>query len=394
MEQVKAVRAVDEDKGSSEGQVRSRLRFFAAAMQAALCERDTEINALLAAALAGEHVLLLGPPGTAKSTLARLFCEGIHGADYFQWLLTKFSAPEELFGPLSLQGLKRDKYQRVATGKMPEAHVVFLDEIFKANSAILNAMLTALEERVWHDDGTTKQLPLLTAVGASNELPQDDSLGALYDRFLVRLWVAPIRAEASFRAILTRSLPAIPAHVGITLDDWHQARREVAEVELSEEVVARMWELRRKLEHEGTVASDRRWFKCAKLVRAAAWLEGDTVATTDHMPVLAEALWNVPDERIKVTRAVAEFANPQVMQAQELYDAIAAHMDALPAEDAPGYVQQVVTANREIKVCAAKLQELEDKATGSSKKKVERMRMDLDKRAKAVREAARKALGV
>src|SRR5262249_8007401 len=122
-------------------------------LNSAFAEREREIRGLLLALLAREHVLLLGPAGTGKSALANCACAAIHGATFFQWLLTRFSSPEEMFGPVSLDGLKNDRFRRIPTGKLPEAHVAFLDEIFKANSAVLNSLLTALNERAFDNDG-------------------------------------------------------------------------------------------------------------------------------------------------------------------------------------------------------------------------------------------------
>jgi MoxR-like ATPase len=143
------------------------------------------IDGALAAVLAGEHVLLLGPPCTAKSALARAIAQAFGGA-YFARLLTKFSTPEELFGAISLRALEQDHYARITTGKLPEAEFAFIDEVFKANSAILNALLAVVNERVFHNDGQPVACPLVTMSGASNELPEGKDLEALFDRFLVR----------------------------------------------------------------------------------------------------------------------------------------------------------------------------------------------------------------
>src|SRR6266508_697306 len=160
-------------------------------------ERREVIDGALCAVLAGEHVLLLGPPGTAKSALVRAIAQAF-GGTYFERLLTKFSTPEELFGPISLAALEKDRYSRVVTGKLPEAHFAFADEVFKANSAILNSLLTAMNERLFHNDGAPTQMPLVALFGASNELPDGKELEALFDRFLLRFDVQYLLRPSSF----------------------------------------------------------------------------------------------------------------------------------------------------------------------------------------------------
>ena len=166
-----------------------------------LLERETAIEAALLALLTGEHLLLLCPPGTAKSLMVRSICERIAGAVCFERLLTRFSTPEEIFGPLSLSALENDQYRRFTAGTLIDAHLGFIDECYKANSSILNSLLGIMNERIYHEAGQTISLPLLLLMGASNETPEDDSLAALHDRFLLRITVPYLASDDSLRWI-------------------------------------------------------------------------------------------------------------------------------------------------------------------------------------------------
>src|ERR1700723_1726364 len=165
-------------------------------------ERIDLIDGAIVAMLSANHVLIIGPPGTAKSMLCDELCRRIEGANYFQWLLTKFSTPEEIFGAVSLKGLEEDDYRRVTMHKLPEAHIAFLDEIFKANSSILNALLTVINERVFHNGRERVTVPLITMFGASNELPDEEELTALFDRFMLRFMVDYIGEDFRFLKML------------------------------------------------------------------------------------------------------------------------------------------------------------------------------------------------
>src|SRR5213082_2172939 len=150
--------------------------------------RDEVIDLTALAVVAGEHLFLYGPPGTAKSALVRQFASAVHGR-YFEYLLTRFSEPNEVFGPIDLARLREGTVATVTTGMLPEGEFVFLDELFNANSAILNNLLTVLNERVYRRGAETHRLPLLSLFSASNHLPDDDALRPLFACFLLRYYV-------------------------------------------------------------------------------------------------------------------------------------------------------------------------------------------------------------
>ena len=163
-------------------------------LNVSLIEREEVVRAAIVALLARQHLVILGPPGTAKSALVDEIARRIGpqtgaGLQIFNYLMTRFTTPEELFGPVSVSGLKKDEYRRITAGKLVEAEIVFLDEIFKASSAILNALLKIVNERVFNNGNQEIPIPLISLFGASNELPQGNDLEALWDRFLLRIRV-------------------------------------------------------------------------------------------------------------------------------------------------------------------------------------------------------------
>src|SRR5215216_1497888 len=197
---------------------REKLAAIERELGAEILEREDVVRSMVLALIAGEHVLLLGPPGTAKSRLASSLCGRISGASYFYVCLNRFSLPDEVFGPLRLSALREDRFERNTQGMLPEAEVAFVDEVFKSNSAVLNGMLPILNERVYKNGASATPGPLQMAVCASNEMPEDrEELAALYDRLLVRHLVLPIRDERSFEAVLLRRMryasPPLPRPV-------------------------------------------------------------------------------------------------------------------------------------------------------------------------------------
>lgn len=266
-----------------------------------LVERSVEAKLLLLAALSGEHLFLLGPPGTAKSLLARrlaLVCQG----RFFERLLTRFSVPEEVFGPLSLKALENDELLRKVEGFLPAADVAFLDEVFKANSSILNALLTLLNERVFDNGGSRVNVPLWCAVAASNELPESDELDALFDRFLLRREVPRVSDDLVpdfLRSALVESADSAPSSVLntplLTEADSEQARSAAASVDFPDHLLQMVADLRTFLRDKAeppAYISDRRIAKAVRLIRLAAYAAGGKVVTELDLLLLQHVFWD------------------------------------------------------------------------------------------------------
>jgi MoxR-like ATPase len=325
--------------------ITDRLPRLVAELQQGTYERTSTLRLVLLAALCGQHSLLIGPPGTAKSMISQRLAKAFSGLgqhDYFERLLTRFSVPEELFGPLSIKALEEDRYYRQTEGYLPRARVAFLDEIFKANSAILNALLTLLNERAF-DNGTSREAaPLISVVAASNEIPADreddkEALSALYDRFLVRLWVHPVVRPESFFALVDS--PAVtpevdpPAQLRIAPDELRALRQQaLATVGLTPAARALIGRLRQYLIDNSIPCSDRRWFNIGRLLKVATYLDRRTEVDIWDLLLLPTLIGSTREEHDKVLGFLKDQMNLSPAVANRYEEIIGVHLDP-PAQE-------------------------------------------------------------
>jgi MoxR-like ATPase len=294
-------------------------------LAASLIERDEVIRASLVALLSRQHLVVLGPPGTAKSALVTELAQRISpqngvGLRNFAYLMTRFTTPEELFGPVSVSGLKRDEYMRITAGKLVEAELVFLDEIFKASSAILNALLKIANERVLHNGAQEMQVPLISLFGASNEMPQGNELEALWDRFLLRFRVGYVTDNGFAKFIRAASAKLGANHNGqnsnggqplTLLQSELAALQEVAaQVPIPNAAIDLIEQLRRDLVGKGIIISDRRWGQALGVLQAHALAEGRDAVTEDDLVFLKHVLWQSPEQQAEIGKALARIGNP------------------------------------------------------------------------------------
>jgi MoxR-like ATPase len=274
-------------------------------LRAAVVERDDEIDALLLGLIAREHVLLVGPPGTAKSHLCRSVAQGIQGARYCERLLSPTTPPEAVWGPVSLAALREDRYVHATAGYAAEAEVLYLDEVGRASPAILDSLLHLLGPERQALIGTEQvRAPLVSAVGSANTWPEDS---AMLDRWLLRRVVRPV-SPGGRDTLLWGALPAVAPVV--TLTDLATAHAASLALPIADTARVALGEILDTLMGAGIRPSDRRCRAAVRVARAAAVLAGATEVERHHLEPLAMVLWSVPDQADQATEIITRLANP------------------------------------------------------------------------------------
>lgn len=312
-----------------------RINKLVEALSDGVYEREETIKLCLLAALSGESVFLLGPPGIAKSLIAKRLIQAFESNSYFEYLMTRFSTPEEVFGPLSIQELKDNgRYVRLTDGYLPTSQIVFLDEIWKAGPAILNTLLTVVNEKTFKNGNDIENVPMRLLIAASNELPNENSgLEALYDRLLVRVFVNRIQNKQNFRSMLTvgtEQEAKVPQELAIKDEEYFQWLAELDQLELSEATFEQLYYIKSIIESKEKQASvsvngesdlyisDRRWKKAVKLLKASAYFNGRDAINALDLLLLQDCLWNSPQSRLIIRECLADFATEQAYQQRAL----------------------------------------------------------------------------
>ena len=355
-------------------------------MNRGIYEKETEISLSLLAALAGESIILLGPPGVAKSMVARQLKTAFREAQSFEYLMSRFSTPDEIFGPVSIQKLKTsDTYERAVEGYLPTADVVFLDEIWKAGPAIQNTLLTVINEKIFRNGNREMHLPLKLLVAASNELPaKGEGLEALWDRFVIRIESRPIKLEKNFRAMLLDShadflgptdftdstdFSGFTGGLGhadfadnadfsdlkITSEEYAEWAEKICKIGVKEEVLDAISAIRKSLravnvdeaaERRNIYVSDRRWKNIVRLLRTSAFMQDrEEVDICDLLPIY-HCLWQEPEERDAIRNIViralfSPFADKLVEMKNALAEDIKYHRVRRNPEDGRDYEGEI-----------------------------------------------------
>lgn len=321
--------------------VRERIEKLLELLNTDLYEKEEAISLALLSAVAGESIFFLGPPGTAKSMISsRIHHAFKEGTKYFEYLMNEFSTPDEIFGSVKLKGLDEGIYEKNTNGYLPEAHIAFLDEIWKSGPAILNTLLTIINEKKFRNGNKLEKVPLQILLAASNELPKEKAgLEALYDRFIIRTMVNPVSLEneKSFFDLCESSgkelvIPESMKPNLLTIEELQTWSEKINGVILTDKIKDVVTEIRRELEvknqeknreeKEKFYVSDRRWKKIIHLLKTSAFLCDRTEVDLMDMQLITYCIWNTPKQRDEVKSIVKEIVQAHGLECTTTIDDI------------------------------------------------------------------------
>jgi len=267
-------------------QLFTKLQNFRSALNTKFLEREDVIDGVIASVITKQNCFLFGLPGTGKSELVREISNGFKNSKFFGYLLSPTTDPSELFGPVAVSKLLKDEYVRDVEGYLPSANIAFLDELFRGSSAVLNSLLTILNERTFNNGREVIQTPIQSIVAATNSFPTEESLQAFCDRFLFRPTVEPLKKSTSKRLLdlWALGLETRPKVVtDLTYKDLTELQTEAQNIEVSEEFLDRFGQVFDLLTSRGITISDRRRVQILRFMKAWALVQGDDSVYPEHL---------------------------------------------------------------------------------------------------------------
>ncbi len=305
--------------GAKNSSLPGRIKSILEALNSGLFERKEAMNLAFLSAIAGESIFLLGPPGVAKSLIARRLKFAFRDSQAFEYLMNRFSTPDEIFGPVSIKRLKdEDKYERITDKYLPGSNVVFLDEIWKAGPSIQNSLLTILNEKVYRNGEQEVKVNLRGIISASNELPaEEQGLEALWDRFLIRYYVMGIKDRENFARMITSTEDLFVDNIAqqdkISEEELQEWSSSIDRIAVPAEVLSLVDYLRMGIENLNKkksesilYVSDRRWKKIIRILKTSAFLNGREKVDLMDCFLIAHCIWEKPDQIDVVKELISE----------------------------------------------------------------------------------------
>ncbi len=291
-------------------------------LNAVFLERGELIKLMLTSIIAKCNGFMGGPPGTGKTQLTKAVTKAFGGFSFY-YLLNSTTTPDEIIGAVDLAALQNGKFQRDLDRKLVTADSAIFDEIFKANSPVLNSTLGIILDKEFVNGKQTVQCPLNSLWGCSNELPQDESLAALWDRLALRYWVHDVARPAKKILMMRRSgnAPSPQINVQFTLTELQDIQIEAIATPIDEMMIDCILDISGFLEKDGITASTRKHQQIIDLIRCYAYVSGDDQVDEDHLEILEHIFWNTPAERALIKKAIKQFGNPLSTQAQSILEA-------------------------------------------------------------------------
>lgn len=317
-----------------------KMRIIEAELNQVFFEREEVVRDSFLALVTKQNLFMYGPPGTGKSALTNAINSRIVNSAYFYWLLNRTSDVSEVVGPYSIAQMEHDKFIRITDGKLVEADIGFIDEVWKANEPVLNMMLPIMNERIFFNDGKAHKIPLLTLFGASNEFPEDSVLAALYDRFMFREDVEPIKdASSRIKMYKVYSMQRnkgvnFNAKTFLTLDELYFLQNTCGKVKVPDDILTQFEKMLLTITNEGIIVSDRRRNKCIDILQGSALYNCRNTVTEDDFVSLKNVLWNdlaeiptVDNIIMKMVNVYQSEINNVMKQFNEIKETIAAETD-------------------------------------------------------------------